>query len=114
MILRNHGVVTCGETLEEALYLMTNVVAACESQVRLMSVGIENIQLLSEESVKQVRSIVKNAGTQVQGKPEDSSESKSEEPKGRVWKIWDLEFESQMRMLDNAVSIAFFFRLIFA
>lgn len=98
LILRNHGVVTCGESIEEALYLMQNLVAACESQIRLMHVGLENIQLLSDEAIKQVRSIVQTAGTQVQGKPDESTE----ESKTRKWKIWDLEFEAQMRMLDNA------------
>ena len=107
LILRNHGVVTCGETLEEALFLMTNVVAACESQIRLMSVGMDNIRVLSDEAIKQVRSIIKSAGSQVQGKSEDSAD-KSDAKSGRKWKIWDLEFEAQMRMLDNAVSIIFF------
>lgn len=113
LILRNHGVVTCGETLEEALYLMHNIVSACESQIRLVSVGVENIQLLSEESVKQVRSVIKGAGLQVQGKADDGasdSEKQHEnalETRARRWKIWDLEFEAQMRMLDNAVSSSF-------
>ena len=106
LILRNHGVVACGETLEEALFLMTNIVAACESQIRLMSVGMDNIQVLSDEAVKQVRSVIKSAGSQVQGKPEESADKS--EKSGRKWKIWDLEFEAQMRMLDNAVSIIFF------
>jgi adducin len=103
--LRNHGVVTAGETIEEALYLMHNVVSACESQIKLMVVGIENMQMLSEESIKQVRSIIKSAGLQVQGKPDDSNdkEQKTDEAKARKWKIWDLEFEARMRMLDNAV-----------
>ena len=83
---------------------MTNVVAACESQIRLMSVGLDNIQLLSEDAIKQVRSIVRSAGTQVQGKPAETTDTKEDQSKGRKWKIWDLEFESQMRMLDNAVS----------
>lgn len=109
LILRNHGVVTGGETIEEALFLMHNVVSACESQIKLMVVGIENMQMLSEESIKQVRSIIKSAGVQVQGKPDDSidREQKTDEAKARKWKIWDLEFEARMRMLDNAVSSLF-------
>ena len=110
LILRNHGVVTCGETLEEALFLMNNVVSACESQIRLVTVGVDNIQLLSEESVKQVRSVIKGAGLQVQGKAEESTSDSEKreinlENRARRWKIWDLEFEAQMRMLDNAVSV---------
>lgn len=33
MFLRNHGVVACGETVEEAFHYAWNVMAACESQV---------------------------------------------------------------------------------
>ena len=106
LVLRNHGVVTGGETIEEALYLMHNVVSACESQIKLMVVGVDNMQMLSEEAIKQVRSIIKSAGVQVQGKPDqtDQDQQKTDESKARKWKIWDLEFEARMRMLDNAVS----------
>lgn len=34
MFLRNHGVITCGVTVEEAWGLMERVIAACETQVR--------------------------------------------------------------------------------
>lgn len=84
---------------------MNNIVYACESQIKLMVGGMDNIQMLSDESVKQVRSIIKSAGSQVQGKPEEGDkEQKTDEAKARKWKIWDLEFEARMRMLDNAVS----------
>ncbi|RWS11857.1 Protein hu-li tai shao-like protein [Dinothrombium tinctorium] len=108
LMLKNHGVVTCGESIEEALYLMQNVVLACETQIKLASVGLENIHVMSKEAAEQVRSIVLGGGTQVQGKPEEATESKgkSDEETGkekpRKWKVWDLEFEAQMRMLDNA------------
>ncbi|CAG2176558.1 unnamed protein product [Oppiella nova] len=113
LILRNHGVLTCGETVEEALYLMQNLVIACETQIKLMSCGLDNIRIMSTEAVEQVRSIIKASGTQVQGKPpttDDSSVVLSNREKGenkeklKKWKVWDLEFEAQMRMLDNAVS----------
>lgn len=34
MLLRNHGVVCCGETIEEAWYNTYHTVLACETQVR--------------------------------------------------------------------------------
>ena len=37
MILRNHGIVICGETIEEALLNANNVVKACKYQVRYNS-----------------------------------------------------------------------------
>jgi adducin len=114
LILRNHGVVACGESIEEALFLVQNVVLACETQIKLMSCGLENIQIMSDEAIEQVRSIVKAAGSQVQGKPsaDDSAlitatsehDDRPHENKEKLkkWKVWDLEFEAQMRMLDNA------------
>lgn len=113
MVLRNHGVVACGESIEEALFLMQNVVLACETQIKLMSCGLENIQIMSNEAIEQVRSVIKAAGSHVQGKPgtDDSSvmasnpEPNDHKEKLKKWKVWDLEFEAQMRMLDNAVRL---------
>lgn len=82
---------------------MTNLVVACETQIRLAQVGIDNIRLLPDETVEQVRNVVlREAGAAVQGKC-DADDDKSEN-KPKKWKIWDLEFEAQMRCLDNAVS----------
>jgi ribulose-5-phosphate 4-epimerase/fuculose-1-phosphate aldolase len=33
MFLRNHGVVACGESIEQAFHYAFNVMAACETQV---------------------------------------------------------------------------------
>ena len=33
LLLRNNGMVTCGETVEEAFYLLNNAVHACITQV---------------------------------------------------------------------------------
>ncbi|XP_027199064.1 adducin 1-like protein hts isoform X6 [Dermatophagoides pteronyssinus] len=98
LILRNHGVVTCGESLEEAFFLMYNLVLACETQIRLAQVGMENIQLLPQETFEEVQKVLRDdAGASVQG-----LDSKDDKHKPKKWKIWDLEFEARMRMLDNA------------
>ncbi|KAH9528991.1 adducin 1-like protein hts isoform X4 [Dermatophagoides farinae] len=98
LILRNHGVVTCGESLEEAFFLMYNLVLACETQIRLAQVGMENIQLLPQETFEEVQKVLRDdAGASVQG-----LDSKDDKQKPKKWKIWDLEFEARMRMLDNA------------
>ncbi|XP_022254584.1 protein hu-li tai shao-like isoform X4 [Limulus polyphemus] len=108
MFLRNHGIVVCGESLEEAVFLLRNVVTACETQVRLMPLGIENIQVMSEEAQQKVRDVVRSGGQQVQGKPDDTlngdEDKERAEPKEKPRKarVLDLEFEAQMRMLDNA------------
>lgn len=99
--------VTCGESLEEALFLMNNLVIACETQIKLAQVGLDNIRLMPEETIEQVRSVViKDAGAGVQGLGKSGGEGNHQQRSSNVkkWKIWDLEFEAHMRMLDNAVS----------
>ncbi len=52
MFLRNHGLVILGDTLEEAFARACSAVLACESQVRMMPVGIENLVIISDEAKK--------------------------------------------------------------
>uniref|UniRef100_A0A1W7RAC3 Protein hu-li tai shao n=1 Tax=Hadrurus spadix TaxID=141984 RepID=A0A1W7RAC3_9SCOR len=97
MFLRNHGVIACGESVEQAMFLMNNVVAACEAQIRVMPIGIENIQIISDEARQKVHNAVwcwNNSS--LYGK--DDSDDKE---KAKRLRIWDMEFEAEMRMLDN-------------
>ncbi|GFU60463.1 protein hu-li tai shao [Nephila pilipes] len=100
MILRNHGVIVAGETIEEALFYLQNLVLACEAQVRLMPIGLDNIQVMSNEAKQKVRSIITLNHANVTGKPDGGEDEKDQ--RFKKFKIWDLEFEAQMRMLDNA------------
>ncbi|XP_070541062.1 alpha-adducin-like [Ptychodera flava] len=89
MILHNHGLVVCGETIEEAYYLLVLLMAACETQVRLMSCGsLDDMILMDDEMVKQVREV---AGLGGGGVSKDSD----------AWTFGQLEFEAAVRMLDN-------------
>lgn len=36
LLLRNHGIVACGETIEEALLLLEHLVLSCETQVNIL------------------------------------------------------------------------------
>ncbi|XP_071043726.1 protein hu-li tai shao isoform X12 [Parasteatoda tepidariorum] len=101
MILRNHGCCVMGESIEEALFYLQNLILACEAQVRLMPIGLDNIQVMSDDAKQQVRSIVTTNHSIVSGKP-DSTLDEEKDPKVKKFKVWDLEFEAQMRMLDNA------------
>ena len=56
MFLRNHGLVVAGRTVEEAFTAAYHVILACEAQVRMMSVGLENLIIISEEA--RIRSAV--------------------------------------------------------
>jgi adducin len=95
MFLRNHGVVTCGETIEEACYYLFNVMAACETQSRAMIGGLDNLILPTSD---------------IQSKLAEMSLAQNESLtalENKKWKIGELEFEAFMRCLDNAV-IEFF------
>ena len=50
MFLRNHGLVILGDTVEEAFFKACNTVLACEAQIRMMPVGIENLILISDDA----------------------------------------------------------------
>ncbi|XP_053314194.1 alpha-adducin isoform X4 [Spea bombifrons] len=89
LILRNHGLVTMGETVEEAFYYIHNLMSACEIQVRTLASagGPDNLVLLDPGKYKKSRSPESPAG--------DGSGS---HPK---WLVGEQEFEALMRMLDN-------------
>ncbi|XP_068799604.1 alpha-adducin isoform X15 [Struthio camelus] len=90
LILRNHGLVSVGETVEEAFYYIHNLVLACEIQVRTLASagGPENLVLLDPGKYKaKSRSPESPAG-----------EGTGSHPK---WQIGEQEFEALMRMLDN-------------
>lgn len=63
MILRNHGLIVCGETIEEAFYLLTNLMRACETQARLITLngGLDNLVLMSEDASLQAWQMVQSA-----------------------------------------------------
>ncbi|CAF1361366.1 unnamed protein product [Adineta steineri] len=88
MILRNHGFVACGETIEEAWKYAYNVINACEVQVRAAPMGIDQLYLPSSEQQKRISDVL-------QGNLNEATGDKK-------WKIGELEFESLMRILDNA------------
>ncbi|KAM8939932.1 alpha-adducin isoform 2-T2 [Pelodytes ibericus] len=89
LILRNHGLVTIGETVEEAFYYIHNLMSACEIQVRTLASagGPDNLVLLDPGKYKKSRS------------PESpSGDGGVPHPK---WLVGEQEFEALMRMLDN-------------
>lgn len=88
MILRNHGIVLCGETLEEVVLLAHDAVRACQQQVRAISAGIDNLVKCEDLAKEQVMETVKSGGGGV-----DSGQIK--------WKKGELEFEAWMRLLDS-------------
>ncbi|XP_013929495.1 PREDICTED: gamma-adducin isoform X2 [Thamnophis sirtalis] len=89
LILRNHGVVALGETLEEAFHYIYNVQLACEIQVHALAAGgVDNLLILDLQKYKPFTHQVAAAAGLSMG-----SQFK--------WKVGELEFEALMRMLDN-------------
>ncbi|KAM9493297.1 adducin 3 (gamma) a isoform 1-T4 [Clarias gariepinus] len=89
LVLRNHGVVALGETIEEAFHYIYTAQLACEIQVNAFSCagGVENLIVLDLEKYK----------SRTQGVAETGVNMGSQQK----WKMGELEFESLMRMLDN-------------
>ncbi|XP_036833598.1 alpha-adducin isoform X2 [Oncorhynchus mykiss] len=87
LILRNHGLVSVGETVEEAFYYIHNLVTACEIQVRTLASagGPGNLVMLDPAKYKSRP----RCSEHVEG---------SKHPK---WLVGEQEFEAYMRMLDN-------------
>lgn len=92
LVLRNHGVVALGETLEEAFHYIFNVQLACEIQVHALAGagGIDNLLVLDLQKYKPfTHTVVAAGGVGVNM----GSQQK--------WKVGEQEFEALMRMLDN-------------
>ncbi|XP_029356732.1 adducin 3 (gamma) a isoform X1 [Echeneis naucrates] len=90
LVLRNHGVVALGETIEEAFHYIYNAQYACEIQVNAISCAgsVDNLIVLDQEKYKsRVFAVSTAAAVNMAGQYK--------------WKVGELEFESMMRMLDN-------------
>ncbi|KAL1432040.1 hypothetical protein MTO96_013403 [Rhipicephalus appendiculatus] len=55
LFLRNHGVLVCGDSVEEAFSNLCSTIEACETQMKLAPIGFDNVHLLSEEAQRSMR-----------------------------------------------------------
>jgi adducin len=106
LVLRNHGLVVCGSTLEEAWFYLFNFMFAADIQFHALSAAksLENMNTISKEAIEQVERVVSGtAGGGVNEKASDHVE----------WKLGEMEFEAEMRRLELLVfkDSRFFFRL---
>jgi ribulose-5-phosphate 4-epimerase/fuculose-1-phosphate aldolase len=58
MILRNHGLLTCGRTVGEALQLMINLDTACRAQVAALSGGVP-LTTISDRALEATADVVR-------------------------------------------------------
>ncbi|XP_064114096.1 protein hu-li tai shao-like isoform X5 [Macrobrachium nipponense] len=100
MLLRNHGVVCCGETIEEAWYNAYHTVLACETQMRMAPLGLDNLVLVGDEARQMAFETARRGGGGVDSKQEGGADGKG--VKERKWKVGEIEFEALMRSLDNS------------
>merc|ERR1712123_8279 len=89
MFLRNHGVVCCGGTIEDAFHVTYHTVLACDTQLKMMPFGLDNLVMIDDEVRRKTYELGQRGGGGV-------NSAKKE------WGIGELEFEALMRMLDNS------------
>merc|ERR1719285_1108488 len=77
------------DPIEGAFHVCTNTVAACDHQVKMMPLGIDNLVLIDDETRRKTFEIGQRGGGGV-------NTAKKE------WAVGELEFEGLMRMLDNS------------
>ncbi|XP_063912463.1 uncharacterized protein Hts isoform X3 [Zophobas morio] len=99
LLLSNQGALCCGETIEEAFFNARNTVLACESQLKLIPVGLDNLVLLNDEIRKKLYDAAHKAP---ESSPRPDQPSILEGKVERKWRVGGVEFEALMRMLDNA------------
>ncbi|KAK0397228.1 hypothetical protein QR680_002039 [Steinernema hermaphroditum] len=130
MILRNHGFVACGESVEDALHLAFHTVLACEAQVLILrSNGFLVCSEYIEEAVFYAKNLIAACEHQIRaaragienlvipdekaverayktarqgGGGVNRSPGKDESGKTISWRIGELEYEAWMRVLDSA------------
>jgi len=89
LVLRNHGIVVGGESIDEAFLLAHNAMTAIETQLQALPIGVDRLVLPSEENRRKAYELANQ-----QSQPEDGGR--------RKWRKGELEFEGYMRHLDNA------------
>merc|ERR1719348_874452 len=62
MFLRNHGVVCCGKTIEEAYLNTVHTVLACDTQLKMMPLGLDNLVLIDDETRRKTYEIGEKGG----------------------------------------------------
>jgi adducin len=103
MLLRNHGAVCCGETIEEAFYYAYHLVLACDTQLKMVPLGIDNLIMIDEPTRRKVYEMGQLGGGGVDSLNQDGPVGGAgDKKKNKKWGVGEMEFEAMMRMMDNA------------
>ncbi len=103
MLLRNHGAVCCGETIEEAFFYAYHLVLACDTQLKMAPMGLDNLVQIDDDTRRKVWETAQRGGGGVNSATEGGPDGTGDK-KRRSWGVGEMEFEALMRWLDNAVS----------
>lgn len=103
LLLTNHGALCCGETIEEAFYEVQHIVKACEAQLNLLPLGLDNLVLIPEETRKAIYDASRKPPESAVGQQDqvDNKDRPVHQTTNR-WRVGGAEFEALMRTLDNA------------
>merc|ERR1719412_2582358 len=99
MLLRNHGAVCCGETIEEALFYAYHLVLACDTQLKMAPLGIDNLITIDEPTRRKVFERSQRGGGGVNSKTEGGPDGSGTKSQQKVWGVGEIDFEALMRML---------------
>lgn len=92
LVLRNHGVIVCGSTIEETYFTLCALIMATKTQVIASAVGndLQNLIVLPLNEMNLDREKLSHCYTKMNAKANDNI----------LWKLGELEFEAEMRKLD--------------
>lgn len=132
LFVRYRGLLALGETIEEAWHYATNAVVACETQLRLASLGVDHLVLPNQQVQKRTYEAWRTTELGGVSGPEaamairlahartlslsrhnasangtdagylSDSSLAAHTASARPWRLGELEFEALMRHLDNA------------
>eukprot|EP00096_Caligus_rogercresseyi_P004438 TRINITY_DN186_c0_g1_i5.p1 TRINITY_DN186_c0_g1~~TRINITY_DN186_c0_g1_i5.p1 ORF type:complete len:559 (-),score=122.72 TRINITY_DN186_c0_g1_i5:1804-3480(-) len=102
MLLRNHGAVCCGKTIEEAYGYLHNLILACDTQIRMIPYGLDNLVLIEDEERRKAFEVSQRCGGGGVDSKSEAGDSEKSSDAARKWGVGEMEFEALMRMLDNA------------
>merc|ERR1712079_921617 len=102
MMLRNHGAVYCGESVEEAFFYAYHLVLAADAQLKMVPLGVDNLITIPEETRQKVYQTAQRGAGGANSKSECGPDGSGDKAKKRAWGLGEMEFEALMRNLDNA------------
>merc|ERR1711868_354832 len=97
MMLRNHGAVCCGETIEEAFFYAYHLVLACDTQLKMAPMGLDNLITIDESTRRKVFEAGQRGGGGVDSSSEGGPDGSGKARKCK-WTVGEMEFEALMRM----------------